>query len=152
MAHCESSVANPSTPTESKTKYVKGSSVMEPWRIKNKGLTINRDGKQWHWCTKGHKFNGESSDMYVTHKEGDHDFWIKYNKSKGAEKKGMMAEFREKSKAKHESNGVPVKQEDGPVKKKQRMVLNEKIRQAFCAQAGMTKSQIDNILESCDPK
>ena len=89
--------------------------------------------------------------MYVTHKEEDQDFWKKYNKSEGAEKKEMMTEFKAKMKAKKEDSGVQVKHE-GPEKKKQIIVLENKIKQAFCTQAGMTKSQIYNMFESCNPK
>ena len=43
---------------------------VEKWRFtKSHGMSTERDGKTWHWCSKHNSNKG----MYVTHKEEDHD-------------------------------------------------------------------------------
>ena len=52
--------------------------VIEEWRkTKTLGDSVERDGKQWHWCTKHTNGNG----LYVTHKESDHAEWEENKKN-----------------------------------------------------------------------
>ncbi len=46
----------------------------------------------------------------------------------------------------------PNKNTQQPALLSKRMVLDEKLKQAFCTQAGVSESQIDPIMESYDPK
>ena len=52
--------------------------VIEEWRkSKTLGDSVERDGKQWHWCSKHMNSNG----LYVTHKEADHGEWEENKKN-----------------------------------------------------------------------
>ena len=43
--------------------------------MKYVGDLIVVDGKTWHWC-KRHKKEGVYDDLFVTHREDDHDDWL----------------------------------------------------------------------------
>ena len=113
-----------------------------------KGKTRTRDGKVWYWCTKGHNYNGKMVDMYETHLEVDHEFWEKYNKATCEEKKTLMHEKNERKRKFHTENNTG--DDDNP--KSKRMVMDSKMKEAFCTQSGMYESQVEAILKSCDPK
>ena len=52
--------------------------VIEEWRkSKTLGDSVERDGKQWHWCSKHMNGNG----LYVTHRESDHAEWEENKKN-----------------------------------------------------------------------
>ena len=125
--------------------------TVEPWRLEHKGKSITHSGKVWYWCTKGHKFQGKVVDMYVSHLEVDHDFWQKYNKCDTAQAKTKMMDERNERKRKfNTAAGTDDGQRDNS--KSKRMVMDSKMKEAFCTQSGMSESQVEAILKSCEPK
>ena len=133
------------------TDKKEGFTPVEAWRADFKGIKTVHEGKTWHWCTKGHKLHGkETSGLYVTHVEADHDFWKKYNNVWGKEKSNMMDEYLEAKKRKRAA------EEDGgqtaSTTTSKRMVMDPKMKEAFCTQSGMSESQVEAILDKYDPK
>ena len=110
----------------------------------------NRDGKVWYWSTRGHKYQGKMVDMYVTHLEEDHNFWGNYNKASFQEKKTLIHERNEWKRKFNTENGTGDDQTTNH--KSKRMVMDRKMKEAFCTQSGMSESQVEAILKSCDPK
>jgi hypothetical protein len=54
------------------------------WRKKKSfGTSVEKDGRQWHWCSRHNNGNG----LYVTHKEEDHDtFYANKNRKRNDKK------------------------------------------------------------------
>ena len=91
--------------------------------------------------------------MYVTHLKEDHDFWGKYNKASFQEKTTLMSEQNDRNRKFNTENGVDEAQTTKTENSKsKRMVMDIKMKEAFCTQSGMSESQVEAILKSCDPK
>ena len=109
--------------------------TVAPWRLIKKEDTVTVNGKDYHWCTGDHYSGGvKHNGMYADHKSSEHDSWrarlderrVSRNNNKG-----------EKSTAEKPSTEAS----------SQKLVLNDKLRNASCTQAGLSAEVIDRILE-----
>jgi hypothetical protein len=110
-----------------------GPYTVAPWRMIRKEDMVTNDGKTYHWCTGDHysgsvKHNG----MYADHKCCDHEAWrarINTNRTNACDNNGKAPVEALKSK-------------EAPT---QKLALNNKLRNAFCTQAGLSAEAIDRI-------
>ena len=127
----------------------KGKIKMEAWRLVKKGAEVTHDGRKWYWCTEPHFDNGVKKPMYVTHLPGEHSFWKDFNACKDSDEKTKMMDERNAKRDKMGAGG-------GKTATKKKIVLDPslttKLSEAFCAQSGMSESQVNAIFESFDPK
>jgi hypothetical protein len=90
--------------------------------------------------------------MYVTNLPDDHSFWKDYNAEKNPAKNQQMMDARTKHQAKRVKGGAV----GGQTADKKKIVLDptltNKLTEAFCAQSGMSESQVNAIFKSFDPK
>jgi len=107
------------------------------WRLVKKEDTVTVNGKEYFWCTGDHYSGGEKHNgMYADHKSCDHDSWRK-----------AIDDRRAKSNQNRKpSTDIPVdtKHAAAPEKK---LTLNDKLRNTFCTQAGISTEAVDCIWE-----
>ena len=107
------------------------------WRLVKKEDKVTVNGKEYFWCTGDHYSGGDKyNGMYADHKSCDHDSWRK-----------TIDERRGKS----NPSGKPAT--DTPTDTKpaaapeKKLTLNDKLRNAFCTQAGLSAEAVDRIWE-----
>jgi len=93
---------------------------------------VTVQGRDYFWCTDDHWSGGvKHNGMYATHKTCNHRAW----RSRMDERqKGYNGESKEMKE-------TPSK----PVGGSQKHALNDKLRNAFCTQAGLSAEAIDRI-------
>jgi hypothetical protein len=97
-------------------------------------VTVN--GKEYFWCTGNHYSGGEKHNgMYADHKSCDHNSWRKTIDEQRA--------TRNPGKSSTETS-ADAKPAPAPEKK---LTLNDKLRNAFCTQAGLSAKAVDCIWE-----
>jgi hypothetical protein len=110
--------------------------TVAPWQlIKKEDMdTVVVNGREYYWCTHDHysggtKYNG----IYADHKPSDHDAWHKKLDdacaTRGSDKKP--------------SSGTPASVPASTPT--QKLTLNDKLRSAFCTQAGLSADKVDRI-------
>ena len=98
-------------------------------------VTVN--GIDYHWCTGDHYSGGEKHNgMYADHISSKHDAWRK-NKDDLCAARGS---------GNKPSNEAPTSIAAAPPQK-QKLALNNKLRNAFCTQAGLSAEAVDCIWE-----
>jgi hypothetical protein len=126
------------TPIENKGPRCKkrdGPYTIAPWRLIKKEDTATNNGKTYHWCTGDHYSGGvKHNGMYADHKLCDHEAWqvridLNCTNACAANGKGPTVE-------------TPKPAEQAPAMK---LALNNKLRSAFCTQAGLSAEAIDRI-------
>jgi hypothetical protein len=107
------------------------------WRLVKKEDTVTVNGKEYFWCTGDHYSGGEKHNgMYADHKSCDHDSWRKAIDDRRAKTNpsGKTA------------NNTPADTKPTPAPEK-KLTLNDKLRNAFCTQAGLSAEAVDRIWE-----
>ena len=107
------------------------------WRLIKKEDKVTVNGKEYFWCTGDHYSGGEKHNgMYADHKSCDHDSWRK-----------AIDEKRAKSNQNRKpSTDIPVDTKPAAAPEK-KLTLNDKLRNAFCTQAGLSAEAVDRIWE-----
>ena len=107
------------------------------WRLVKKEDTVSVNGKEYFWCTGDHYSGGEKHNgMYADHKSCDHDSWRK-----------AIDDRRAKSNPSGKpTNNTPTDAKPNPAPEK-KLTLNDKLRNAFCTQAGLSAEAVDRIWE-----
>ena len=107
------------------------------WRLIKKEDKVTVNGKEYFWCTGDHYSGGEKHNgMYADHKSCDHDSWRK-----------AIDEKRTKSNQNRKpSTNIPVDTKPAAAPEK-KLTLNDKLRNAFCTQAGLSAEAVDRIWE-----
>ena len=101
--------------------------TVEAWRLIKKEDTVSVKGKNYFWCTGDHWSGGEKHNgMYADHKTCDHDSWRKTVDDR------RVARNPGKS-----SNDTPAPAST-PTNPDMKLSLNDKLRNAFCTQAGLS--------------
>ena len=131
-----------------------GGNKVEPWRLAHKGAEITHEGRQFYWCTEPHYDDRVMKPMYCSHLPGDHNFWKNYNLEMNPAKKQQLMDARtERTQAAKRAKGDAG---GGQTADKKKIVLDptltNKLTEAFCAQSGMSESQVNAIFKSFDPK
>jgi hypothetical protein len=107
--------------------------TVAPWRMIKKEDTVTNNLKTYHWCIGDHYSSGvKHNGMYVDHKSCDHEAWqarINTNHTNARANNGQAPVEAPKS-------------EEAPT---QKLALNNKLRNAFCTQAGLSAEAIDRI-------
>jgi hypothetical protein len=109
------------------------------WRLIKKEDKETVSGREYFWCTGDHYSGGQKyNGMYANHKSCDHDSWRKTIDDRRA-KNGKP------------STDIPAdtKPDSAPEKK---LTLNDKLRNAFCTQAGLSAEAVDCIWEDAQGK
>jgi hypothetical protein len=107
--------------------------MVAAWRLIKKEDTVIVNSREFHWCTGNHysgveKHNG----MYANHKSSDHDKWCK----------DMDDPHAARYPGNKSSTETPAPIATTP---SQKLTLNDKLRNAFCTQAGLSAEAIDCI-------
>ncbi len=98
-------------------------------------VTVN--GKEYFWCIGDHYSGGEKHNgMYADHKSCDHDSWRKAINDR---------------RAKSNPNGKPINETPADTKPnpapEKKLTLNDKLRNTFCTQAGLSTEAVGRIWE-----
>ena len=100
------------------------------WRLTKKEEKVSMNGKDYFWCTGDHWSGGiKHNGMYADHKTCDHESW---RSRMDERRKGFEGQSKE----------TPSKPAEAP---SQKLALNDKLRNAFCTQAGLSAEAIDRI-------
>ena len=100
--------------------------TVEAWRLIKKEDTVSVKGKNYFWCTGDHWSGGEKHNgMYADHKTCDHDSWHKTVDDRRATRNPGKS-----------SNNTPAPAST-PTNPGMKLSLNDKLRNAFCTQAGL---------------
>jgi hypothetical protein len=103
------------------------------WRLNKKENKVSMHGRDYFWCTGNHWSGGtKHNGMYADHKTCDHESW---RSCMDERRKGYNGESKE-------TKETPSKPAEGP---SQKLALNDKLRNAFCTQAGLSAEAIDRI-------
>jgi hypothetical protein len=106
------------------------------WQLIKKEDKVTVNGKDYFWCTGNHFSGGEKHNgMYADHKTCDHDAWRKNPDAGRANLKS--------GKAPSDSQAATTPTPDKASEKK--LTLNNKLRNAFCIQAGLSAEAVDCI-------
>ena len=107
------------------------------WRLVKKEDTVTVNGKEYFWCTGDHYSGGEKHNgMYADHKSCDHDSWRK-----------AIDDRRAKTNPSGKpANNTPADAKPTPAPEK-KLTLNDKLRNAFCTQAGLSAEAVERIWE-----
>jgi hypothetical protein len=99
-------------------------------------------GKEYFWCTGDHYSGGEKHNgMYADHKSCDHDSWRKrIDDQRATRNPGGKSSTETPTDAKP----APLLT---PAALGQKLTLNDKLRNAFCTQAGLSAEAVDCIWE-----
>jgi hypothetical protein len=107
------------------------------WCLIKKEDTATVNGKDDHWCTGDHYSGDEKHNgMYADHKPSKHD----------ALHKNMDDLCAARGSDNKPSNKAPTSIAAAPPQK-QKLALNDKLRNAFCTQAGLSAEAVDCIWE-----
>jgi hypothetical protein len=107
---------------------------VEAWRLIKKEDTVSVKGKNYFWCTGDHWSGGEKHNgMYADHKTCDHDSWRKTVDDRCAARNPGKS-----------SNDTPAPAST-PTNPDMKLSLNDKLRNAFCTQAGLSAEAVDRI-------
>jgi hypothetical protein len=107
------------------------------WRLIKKEDMVTDNEKDYHWCTGDHYSSGEKyNGMYADHKSSKHDAWHKNMDD-------LCAACGSDNKP---SNKSPTPNAATPPQK-QKLALNDKLRNAFCTQAGCSAEAVNCIWE-----
>ena len=99
------------------------------WRLTKSKDKVSKNGKDYFWCTGEHWSGGQKyNGMYADHKTCDHDSW-----------RARMDERRKGPDGRAKETSKPV---EAP---SQKLTLNDKLRNAFCTQAGLSSEEVDRI-------
>ena len=106
------------------------------WRLIKKEDTVTVNGKEYFWCTGDHYSGGEKHNgMYADHKSCDHDSWRK-----------AIDERRAKTNpATLKSSSEPTTEAKSNAASEKKLTLNDKLKNAFCTQAGLSAEAVDRI-------
>ena len=108
--------------------------TVEAWRLIKKEDTVSVKGKNYFWCTGDHWSGGEKHNgMYADHKTCDHDSWRKTVDDRRAARNPGKS-----------SNDTPTPAST-PTNPDMKLSLNDKLRNAFCTQAGLSAEAVDRI-------
>jgi hypothetical protein len=108
--------------------------VVAAWRLVEMEDKVTVNGKDYYWCTGDHYSGGKKHNgMYADHKSCDHDSWRKTIDDRRATRNPRKA-----------SNDTPAAATPAPEIK---LTLNDKLRNAFCTQAGLSAEAVDCIWE-----
>ncbi len=100
------------------------------WRLTKKEDKVSMHGKDYFWCTGDHWSGGtKHNGMYANHKTCNHESW---RSCMDEHQKGYNDQSKE----------TPSKPAEGP---SQKLALNDKLRNTFCTQAGLSTEAIDQI-------
>ena len=103
------------------------------WRLIKKEDKVTVQGRDYFWCTDDHWSGGvKHNGMYADHKTCDHGAW---RSRMDERRKGYNGESKETK----ETSSKPA---EAP---SQKLTLNDKLRNAFCTQAGLSAEAIDRI-------
>ena len=95
--------------------------------------SVQRDGKNFHWCPKHKGKNGDLTGLYVTHKAEDHDVCV-------ANKSSFNSSKRNKNKsASSDGNGIG---NQGSSQQGQQLQLDPHLKSALC-----TGSMVDSLAD-----
>jgi hypothetical protein len=125
---------NSSTSANSTRRNKHDPYTVATWRLTKKEDTVVVNGREFYWCIGDHWSGGEKyNGMYTDHKPCDHDAWRKkiddFHATRGSEKKP--------------SSGTPASVSASTPA--QKLTLNDKLRNAFCTQAGLLADEVDRI-------
>jgi hypothetical protein len=108
--------------------------TVEAWRMIKKEDTVSVNGKNYSWCTGDQWSGGEKHNgMYADHKTCDHDSWHKTVDDRRATRNPGKS-----------SNNTPAPAST-PTNPGMKLSLNDKLRNAFCTQAGLSAEAVDRI-------
>jgi hypothetical protein len=94
---------------------------------------VTVQGKDYFWCTGDHWSGGvKHNGMYTDHKNCDHGAWRSRMDERQKRYNGEPKETKETSSKPAEAPS-------------QKLALNDKLRNAFCTQAGLSAEVIDRI-------
>ena len=112
------------------------------WRLIKKEDSVSVNGKEYFWCMGDHYSGGEKyNGMYADHKACDHDSWRKTIDEKRASRNPSGKP----------SNGPIADPKPAPTQEI-KLTLNDKLRNAFCTQAGLSAEAIDRIWDDAQGK
>ena len=116
--------------------------TVHAWRLIKKEDSVSVNGREYFWCVGDHysggvKYNG----MYADHKSCDHDSWRK-----------TIDEKREKRNPSGKSSDGATADTKTATTQEKRLTLNDKLRNAFCTQAGLSAEAVDRIWEDAQGK
>jgi hypothetical protein len=90
-----------------------------------------------HWCTDDHYSGGEKHNgMYADHKSSKHDTWCK-----------NMDDCHAARGSGNKPSNKALTPVAAPPSQKQKLSLNDKLRNAFCTQAGLSAEVVNHIWE-----
>ncbi len=99
--------------------------------------TVTMNGNSYHWCTKDHYSGGKKyNGMYADHKPEDHDSWRKAINDKHAKHNSVKNQ---------NNNAAPASAPSPAPAAALKLTLNDKLRNAFCTQAGLSAEAMDRI-------
>jgi hypothetical protein len=107
------------------------------WRLIKKEDKVTVNGKEYFWCTGDHYSGGKKHNgMYADHKSCDHNSWRKtIDNRRATQNPGGKSSPETQANAKL-----------APAQEK-KLTLNDKLRNAFCTQAGLSAEAVDCIWE-----
>ena len=95
------------------------------------------NGNNYHWCTKDHYSGGQKyNGMYANHEEKDHDSWRKLIDDKRATCNSIKNQ---------NNNAAPAPAPSAAPATAQKLMLNDKLCNALCTQAGLSPEAVDCI-------
>ena len=123
--------------------FKEGALHSSAWRLIKKEDSASVNGREYFWCIGDHysgdeKYNG----MYADHKSCDHDSW-----RQTIDRKRANCHLSGKS-----SNGATAADHKSATTQEKKLTLNDKLRNAFCTQAGLSAEAVDRIWEDAQGK
>jgi hypothetical protein len=107
------------------------------WHLVKKEDSVTMNGKEYFWCTGNHYSRSEKHNgMYADHKTSDHNTWRKTIDDPCA--------TRNPGKPSNNTSASAATPAAAPA---QKLMLNDKLWNAFCTQAGLSAKAIDCIWE-----
>jgi len=106
------------------------------WRLIKKEDKVTVNGKEYFWCTGDHYSGGEKHNgMYADHKSCNHDSWHKTIDERRAKTNPATSKPSSEPPTETKSDAAPEK----------KLTLNDKLKNAFCTQAGLSADAVDRI-------